>query len=434
MRNRIKESGRLNGILAGLSLVFLLSLLATHQALSDEWTASTSEENGEASPAHCNDSLVTGLQCTGRRCDNIKLLCGAKQPVQGQEWSPYFSEENQEGYTCPNNEFVQAVRCQGRYCDGLSVQCAKAPETEVDPSSCYWKPGVSEENGGTVEFGQGTHLRGLRCRGQYCDSLEAFVCPTKEKVCASEECKFEQAKRFAPILRFDQEQTKPNKCFPSDAGEFWNARKNGNKERICNESAESLANGQIPVYYAYEDCSRETTVIMYWFFYGFQDTCSPGLGSHNADWERVAVKIKNGRLERVLYFQHGGSYTRQGHDLQVQDETHAIAFIGKNSHGSYHDGGGSGSCLYFEDYRNPGPKELSLHTADNLIPLKNTRDAPEWMKSFESKNFDGIPGPLNRGINLCSLPGCVGNDIKVGDALCFGECGCSRSSIGSSPF
>ena len=421
-----------------LLVVLSLSLFQTRafetQLMAGEWTPSTSEEAGENSPARCESRLVSGLKCSGRYCDDVSLQCGDQLPLETKSWSPYFSEESKEGYTCPNGEFIQGVRCHGKYCDSLSVQCARDLNAESEPKGCYWKPDLSEENGGTLEFGQGTHLKGLRCRGKYCDGLQAYVCPSPKPICDTDECKVEQAKRFAPILRFDQEQAQPNKCFPSDAGDYWDKRSSGNRDRVCNESADSLQNGQIPIYYAYQDCSQDSTVIMYWFFYGYQDTCSPGVGNHDADWERVAVKIVDGKLQRVLYFQHGGSYTRQGKDLEVIDGTHPVAYVGKNSHGSYHDGGGSGSCLYFEDFRNSGRKQYNLNTADSLIPLSNSLDAPEWMRSINHKNFDGIPGPLARGINLCSMPGCVGNDFNLGDALCFGSCGCKKSSIGSAPF
>lgn len=36
------------------------------------------------------------------------------------------------------------------------------------------------------------------------------------------------------------------------------------------------------------------------------------------------------------------------------DGTHPIVYSGKNSHGSYHDDGGSGGCCYWEDFRKPG--------------------------------------------------------------------------------
>jgi Vacuolar protein sorting-associated protein 62 len=173
---------------------------------------------------------------------------------------------------------------------------------------------------------------------------------------------------------------------------------------------------------------------MYWFFYGYQDTCLPGTGSHDADWERVAVKLKRGRLERVMFFQHAGHYTRQGQDLSYFEGTHPVAFVGKNSHGSYHDDGGTGSCLYFEDHRNPGERNFSMRTWQNLVELSDGFGAPEWMRTRSSQYFDGITPPLARDIDICALAGCRGKDFQLGSTLCFGQCGCSKSSIGDAPF
>jgi hypothetical protein len=264
--------------------------------------------------------------------------------------------------------------------------------------------------------------------------VESYICQTEKPACTDEACRAEQARRFAPVLRFDQVQGAANKCLPSDAGDYYELRKSGSKARVCNTDINSIENGLVPIYYAYQDCSLDTTVIMYWFFYGYQDTCTGSLGSHDADWERVAVKIRNNRVERVQFYQHGGHYTRMPNEMEFVDGTHPVAYVGKNSHGSYHDDGGSGSCLYFEDYRNPGSRDLRMQSWKNLVELKETPEAPEWMRTKSDVYFDGIPGPLARGINLCALPGCSGKDFKIGSALCFGQCGCSKSSIGDAPF
>jgi hypothetical protein len=409
---------------------FFLASSTTVTAQAQGWTPYVSEEQGEANPAVCN-GLVSGLGCSGRYCDNVGLECTTPLGLGESTWSPYFSEEGSAEYVCPEGQYVTGARCTGRYCDNMSVRCTRAPDLTVQ--RCFWTPEISEENGGKIEYGEGTYLRGLHCSGRYCDNLRSYVCQTKQTDCQSPECVKDRARRFAPLLRFDQVQGATNKCFPSDAAPYYAARKQGNHERICNTDASSILENRVPVYFDYQDCSGDTTVIMYWFFYGYQDTCTGNLGSHDADWERIAVKVKDGRLERVLYFQHAGSYTRQGNDFSTHDNTHPVVFVGKNSHGSYHDDGGSGSCLYFEDYRNPGSRNLSLSSWNNLVELEDGFSAPEWMRDRSSEYFDGIPGPLARGVDVCSLPGCEGNDTRIG-ALCFGQCGCSKSSIGSAPF
>jgi hypothetical protein len=414
------------GALTGL----VCALLAT-SARAQSWTDFVSEEQGEGRPALCASGAATGLRCSGRYCDNVSLLCSG--PAQGDgSWGPYFSEEGSAEHVCPEGQFVTGLRCSGRYCDNVSLRCSSLPQLSI--KSCHWTHDISEESGGTVQYGSGVYLRGVRCSGRYCDNLRSYVCEAEQYDCSTDACRREQARRFAPLLRFDQVQGSADKCFPSDAGAYYEARRSGSRARICNTDVGSIERGEVPTYYEYQECGPDSAVIMYWFFYGYQDTCTGSLGSHDADWERVAVKLRRGRLDRVLYFQHAGSYTRQGRELSYFEDTHPVAFVGKNSHGSYHDDGGSGSCLYFEDYRNPGGRDLRMQTWRNLVELSDAWHAPEWMRTRSAEHFDGIPAPLARDIDLCSLPGCVGNDLIIGSALCFGQCGCAKSSIGSAPF
>jgi hypothetical protein len=417
------------GLFASL-LVMSVWSSAPEPAAAQGWTHFVSEEHGEGNPAQCHGSLVSGLGCSGRYCDNVGLECSAPVGTGDSFWSSYFSEEGSAEFVCPEGHYVTGARCSGRYCDNVSLRCTRAPD--LRPSRCYWTPDISEENGGRISFGAGTYLRGVHCSGRYCDNLRSYVCQT-EASCQTQECVNERARRFAPVLRFDQVQGADEKCFPGDAASYYQARKSGSRARICNTDVSSIEQNRVPIYFDYQDCSGDTTIIMYWFFYGYQDTCTGNAGSHDADWERIAVKVKNGRLERVLYYQHAGSYTRNEGEYGTYDGTHPVVYVGKNSHGSYHDDGGSGSCLYFEDYRNPGSRNLSMYTWTNLVELDNGWNAPEWMRDTSSAFFDGIPGPLARGVDVCSLRGCAGNDTRIG-ALCFGQCGCAKSSIGSSPF
>jgi hypothetical protein len=218
---------------------------------ANDWTAFTSEEQGEASPAVCGSGLVSGLRCSGRYCDNVALKCSNTGNLGERSWLSYISEEGTTEAICPHGRFVDGLRCSGRYCDNLSVRCAEAPQVET--RSCYWTPGVSEEDSGTIDFGSGTYLKGIRCRGRYCDEVESYICQTEKSACMDESCRAEQAKRFAPVLRFDQVQGAPDKCLPGDAGEYYELRKSGSKERVCNTDISSVENGLVPIYYAYQD-------------------------------------------------------------------------------------------------------------------------------------------------------------------------------------
>lgn len=384
------------------------------------------------------------------------------------------------------------------------------------------------------------------------------------------------AEQFAPYLRFDQDQGNPNKCFPSSAEEYYEARKSGDHSRICNTSYSSIENGEIPAYYEYTRCQAElvvgstdanagegcvpllagqtidvgtvcvefvdeqlrvtytmddgwelteahlwagesledlpqtqkgnpivghfpyhscditpttsysfyvdisscnqvlyvaahaevrmdegdgtyltesawgggtrivekgnwatyftvetecTEVIMYWFYYGYQDTCDGVSGAHDADWERIAVKIVGGQLDRVLYFQHQGRYTRVPGNYEVYGGTHPVVYVGRDNHGSYHDDGGTGTCCYFEDFRNPGDPQQHMETWLNLIRLSLDEDSPEWMRYSGTEYWDGLTGPLHRGHDLCYLQGCEGAWTPV----CHTN-GCMKSDIGDDIF
>jgi hypothetical protein len=174
-----------------------------------------------------------------------------------------------------------------------------------------------------------------------------------------------------------------------------------------------------------------TEVVMYWYFYGWQDTCSPGKGDHPADWERIAVKVVDAQLDRVIYFQHEGQYTREPGNYSVYEGTHPVVYVGKNSHGSYHDDGGSGTCCYYEDFRNPGNPDQHLKAWLNLERLSLDPGAPEWMRYSGTQYWDGLTGPLHRtqDADLCNLQGCRGAWTPV----CHTN-GCMKSDIGDDVF
>jgi hypothetical protein len=66
-------------------------------------------------------------------------------------------------------------------------------------------------------------------------------------------------------------------------------------------------------------------------------------------------QVLNGsQVDRVIFYQHEGWYTRNPGRYEVFESTHPISYVGKLRQGTYHDDGGSGTCCYFEDYRNPG--------------------------------------------------------------------------------
>ena len=204
----------------GVWLVCLLSEFAS----AGSWTKATSEEHGKDSPAVCQGG-VSGAHCSGRYCDNIALKCSNEQGISSTTWwSPYFSEEGRNHYVCADG-LMTGVRCSGRYCDNLSLRCQKKGSLSL--RGCYWSQPFSEESGGRLELPKGMHVVGVRCEGRYCDRKSLRVCRTQDHPCQSKECVHDMAEKFAPVLRFDQKQGRPGKCFPQDAQSYWDTRKRG---------------------------------------------------------------------------------------------------------------------------------------------------------------------------------------------------------------
>ena len=236
------------------------------------------------------------------------------------------------------------------------------------------------------------------------------------------------AETYAPVLFFDSKQGQTDKCFPSDAGEYYAARKAGSTARICNTSYSSIEKGEVPVYFQYARCEPNVEYVAYWFFYGWQDYCSvlPPKGEHPADWEHIVVKVVNEKLDRVLFFQHAGQYARIPGNYMVIPPSNPMVYVGKNSHGSYHDDGGTGTCCYFEDYRNPSKPPKFMVTALNLVRLSLDESSPEWMRYDGVIYWDGLVGPLHRtqDNDLCNLPGCRGVNLPS-----CSTSGCFKSDI-----
>ncbi len=246
------------------------------------------------------------------------------------------------------------------------------------------------------------------------------------------------AEEFAPVLVFDQDQgVQSHRCFPMDAGYYFEVRKTfpytGDCEPACiieNMDYLSIHYGCVPTYYQYARC-HEVEYVMYWWFYGYQPDCDVESGEHNADWERIAVKIVDGRLARVLFFQHAGQYTKEADNDELARlyGDRPVVFVGAQNHGSYHDTGGTGGCCYWRDWRNPGPAAnwKKMLTWQNLVRLSLDDDSPDWMKCESAGCWPNCcKGPLHRDEDLCNLPACIGLDGQC-DATGDNQQGCGHT-------
>lgn len=239
------------------------------------------------------------------------------------------------------------------------------------------------------------------------------------------------AKRFAPLLYFDSKQGTSDYCFPSDARMFTRLARNvingGGKaenmpisnKHVCNCDYNSIRQNRIPVFYTYYS-EGSTEYVMYWFFYGWQTECIGNSGSHISDWERIAVKIENGNLARVMFFQHSGHYTRKRGRFELFNGIHPIAWVGKNSHGSYHDDGGTGGCCYWEDFRKPGKNAKSMQTWHNLMEAHTVSELHNsiWDHFYQPPTYTSPE-------SLPNFRGCSGQSHKD----CHSEQGCYKSDV-----
>jgi hypothetical protein len=123
-------------------------------------------------------------------------------------------------------------------------------------------------------------------------------------------------------------------------------------EKIARESyfeyAKILEESPQPVYYGrvLYDTDKELnhwTILQYHFFYAFNDwrLAANGMNHHEADWEMVAVYLKNDNPYAVLFSQHGAGNiekwktTRLAVDKQGNQTTHPMVYVALGSHANY---------------------------------------------------------------------------------------------------
>lgn len=285
---------------------------------------------------------------------------------------------------------------------------------------------------------------------------------------------YDIAAQFAPQLRFDGSAN----TFPMDAQVWWDVmlcgktggptsapnyescRDHSYPNRWGNTSISSILNGnsmfsslekykyQIPTYFRIANCGYPHAPqlrIEYWWFYGKQQDADAGCGQdHPADWEHVMVTTSLGwdDIAAVTYYQHSGHYTRiHGKSntnfgravWSTEGYTHPVVYVGKTAHGSYHDSGGSGTCLYYEDWRNPSANTIWNTWETPLINLKG--DEQQWLE-YDRKaswywGYDGTDTsvgthPTTATSDLCYVRACdgKGEDWKTYGCSPFGKSDC----------
>lgn len=150
------------------------------------WGNRFSEEN---QPFECRPQyLAAGMQCSGKYCDTIRLLClESFDDYSNSTWSPFISEETQgrriNEFVCDDGDWVTGFACDGSYCNNLSVRCTRASykgET-VKSKSCAWGNLVNPDLpthylNNQDPKGLKRYIRGVRCYGSFCRTKKFFEC------------------------------------------------------------------------------------------------------------------------------------------------------------------------------------------------------------------------------------------------------------------
>jgi hypothetical protein len=260
------------------------------------------------------------------------------------------------------------------------------------------------------------------------------------------------ATKFAPLLMFDR--AAKDYGYPMSAQEYYDhmpvmkkptlqTLNDPNTQPFENTDLKKAQSGAVPTYYMFkevEDGGHKQVRINYWSFYGFQHPCNKtGIsdsGAHNGDWEHIMVILKEDRsdIAAVVFYQHGGQYTRiaasrdalctpsgtgrcSKHGFERNDGTHPVVYVAKFAHGSYHEKAngveGVGSCAYWGDFRNPDGSNDSMESWRRLIDLAGNSES--WLTADRQGGFSWGPDGVNTHPTTDSVPS-AGMDSCKGPA------------------
>jgi hypothetical protein len=149
-----------------------------------------------------------------------------------------------------------------------------------------------------------------------------------------------------------------------------------------------------PVYWEYvTDSGGRNAAYLYWFFYA-NDTYT---GSHESDWERVAVQLTDGRPTGMVLWKHEATPCLVSwKSIDTTTDNEPVIFAAKGAHGSYPKEDSytryDGTQLGTDETR----KGFEWHTAENPLPV---RAQPwygyrgNWGKPGATSFTSGKPGP-----------------------------------------
>jgi hypothetical protein len=204
----VSEEGlhvNVKSILTSTTFVLAIGIPAVVVA-ANNWTPWVSEEDG-GPWAWCGpvDQAVSGFECNGDFCNNVRMRCETLPlgiTVASYNYPAQFSEENDgigtvssEGWYRYDNSYshvcnyagaagiLNGIRCDGNFCNNISLMCA-TPMLNLDGGQqpaelgdCEWTDYYSEEDGPlSYEVGANRFITGVRCSGSFCNDKSFYVC------------------------------------------------------------------------------------------------------------------------------------------------------------------------------------------------------------------------------------------------------------------
>jgi hypothetical protein len=256
---------------------------------------------------------------------------------------------------------------RGAGCEDNALCVSTSLQHNRDANSATWTVEGARYN---VYLGQGLKLRNnyvfqntttyLDTRGGGCDDnllcVSASFSPNRDGGTGT--WRFDRpvktyAEKFAPRLRFDGSAI----GYPMSAQTFYQQVVSPpNPHRVENTDPSTLSSGNIPTYFEVYRIGQQLR-IKYWSFYGYQDSCFAGEGSHNGDWENVVVTVGDDQntIAAVTFNMHGDYYTRllNHNGFQIEETSHPTVYVGKTSHAAFYGPGGNGTpCSPWDEFRN----------------------------------------------------------------------------------
>jgi Vacuolar protein sorting-associated protein 62 len=164
-----------------------------------------------------------------------------------------------------------------------------------------------------------------------------------------------------------------------------------------------------PVYWeSFDKGDDHTTAVVYWLFYGYDDFVSGGvrINTHEGDWERVAVQLRDGKPFGMTFWRHNEPPCLVDWDDLETSDGHPVAYSAVGSHASYHRAGGfdatpanvvgvpiPGSATPITDITSPGTKWPTWERTQSVTQTSWWGYKGGWGNQIGRKGNTGPRGP-----------------------------------------